>query len=160
MTKERKKTNVKVFEFWKEKYFSSPWHLWEFYRFPRIDVLGKFLRILSSLQKCLFEISATKITKVRNWKFWQNLIKFVLFLDFDRVEKIFLKNFQSLICPQISWGCWYNLIGKLFRFQIKIINFLNTILIAYLNTCTSVLIDTIYSVFFLIRKKFSIKTIR
>ena len=35
----------------------------------------------------------------------------------------------------------------------KIINFLNTILIAHLNTCTSVLIDTTYSAFFLIRKK-------
>ena len=120
----------------------------------------KVLRILSSLQKCLFEISAAKITKVRNWKFWQNLIKFVLFLDFHKVENIFLKNFLSIICPQISWGCWYNLIGKLFRFQKKIINFLNTILIAYLNTCTLVFIDTKYTVFFLIRKKFSIKTIQ
>ena len=35
----------------------------------------------------------------------------------------------------------------------KIINFLNTILRPDLNTCTSVLIDTKYSAFFLIRKK-------
>ena len=35
----------------------------------------------------------------------------------------------------------------------KTINFLNAILIAYCNTRTSVLIDTKYSVVFLIRKK-------
>ena len=44
------------------------------------------------------------------------------------------------------------MIEKLFRIQIKIINFLNRILIAYLNTCTLVLIDTKNNAFFLIRK--------
>ena len=45
------------------------------------------------------------------------------------------------------------MIEKLFRFQRKVINFVNANLIAYLNICTSVLIDTKHSVFFLIRKK-------
>ena len=46
------------------------------------------------------------------------------------------------------------MIGKLFLFQIKVINFINAIVIAYLNTCNSVLIQKIQCIF-LIRNKFS-----
>ena len=44
--------------------------------------------------------------------------------------------YQSPKSPEDADMIWL----KNFRFQMKI-NFLNTILIAYLNTCTSVLID-------------------
>ena len=40
------------------------------------------------------------------------------------------------------------MIEDIFRFQIKVINCLNTVLIAYLDICTLVLIDTKYSAFF------------
>ena len=50
--------------------------------------------------------------------------------------------------PSYPWGCRYNLIEMFFfRFQMKIINFLNTVPIAYLNTCVAVFKDTKYGAF-------------
>ena len=86
---------------------------------------GKFLWILSSLQN---------------------------YLNFLRQK---IANFLWINCRQVSSGCWYSWIEKLLRIQIKIFSFLKTILIPYLTTCTSVLIDTKYIVF---RNKILMKT--
>ena len=61
--------------------------------------------------------------------------KFALFPDFHRVEK---NDFGKFSVNHLPPNC---------RFQLKVINFLNAIFITYLNTCTSVLIDTKYSAY-------------
>ena len=52
--------------------------------------LGKFLRVLSSLQKCLFEISTTHSEKVENTNFRIFQLKFEFFRDLSSLELNFL----------------------------------------------------------------------
>ena len=61
----------------------------------------KFLRISSNLPKRLFEICADKNYKLEFGTFDKIETNLHLFLIF-KVEKIFLKNFQSIICSQIA----------------------------------------------------------
>ena len=80
--------------------------------------LEKFLWILSSLQKCLFEISATEITKVRNFKFWQNFIKFSFswFLHSwkNNFETVLIKYLPLNPLRMLIWFDW-----KTFAISIK-----------------------------------------
>ena len=93
-----------------------------------------------------------KYKKSQQRKFLWVLSSLQNYLSFLRQKNA---NFLWINCRQVSSGCWYSWIEKLLQFQIKIVSFLKTILIPYLNTCTSVLIDTKNIVF---RNKFSMKT--
>ena len=62
--------------------------------------LQKFLRILSSLQKRLFEIFRTHVENVRNRNFRKTSIKFETFL-----ADIAFKIFGVEICTFKQWSC-------------------------------------------------------
>ena len=64
--------------------------------------LGKFPKILSSLQKWSFENSATKISKISNWKFWQNSF----FRIFTKLKINFWKTFSQSFATK-SPDIWF-----------------------------------------------------